>query len=171
MLGVRMFESCDGLKDVVLPTTLTQIGSLAFAGCDELASVSIGPNVTSIGEGTFYDCYCLRDISCRATTPPEMLNESCFHVNTYNYATLRVPESAIEAYRNTNWWSRFYHIVPITCDVNGDGVVTIADVTALIDYIMGVNDSSFDEACADLDEDGIIGINDVTMLIDYILSH
>ena len=166
-----MFESCDGLTDVILPSTLTSIGSHAFAGCDALASVSIGPNVTTIGEGTFYGCYCLRDISCLAITPPEMLNESCFHNNTYNYGTLHVPESAIEAYRTTNWWSRFYHIVPITCDVNGDGVTTIADVTALIDYILGNSDSSFNEAAADIDGDGIIGINDVTMLIDYLLDN
>ena len=54
-------------------------------------------------------------------------------------------------------------------DVNGDGEVSIADVSALIDCLLG-NDTVFSEANADVDRDGEIGISDVAMLIDYLLS-
>ena len=52
--------------------------------------------------------------------------------------------------------------------MNGDNSVAIADVTALIDLLLGggtVNNPS-----ADCNTDGSVTINDVTVLIDYLLS-
>ena len=54
-------------------------------------------------------------------------------------------------------------------DVDCNGSVGISDVTALIDYILGVSPSPFSTQAADVDENGIIDIADVTTLIDYIL--
>ena len=52
-------------------------------------------------------------------------------------------------------------------DVNGDGTVTIDDVTELIDYLLsGVTPP----ASADCDQSGNVSIDDVTVLIDYLLS-
>jgi len=53
-------------------------------------------------------------------------------------------------------------------DVNGDGEVTISDVTALVDFLLGGN--SINEAVADVNGDGEVSITDVTVLIDYMLS-
>jgi surface protein len=55
-------------------------------------------------------------------------------------------------------------------DVDGDGGVGIADVTALIDYILTGNAAGINETAADADEDSSVGIADVTALIDYILT-
>lgn len=55
-------------------------------------------------------------------------------------------------------------------DVNGDGNVGIADVTDLIDYILGNELDSFNEANADIDSDGNITIADVTGIIDAMLG-
>ena len=52
-------------------------------------------------------------------------------------------------------------------DVNGDGVVSIVDVTALIDLLLG--DGTYIQA-GDMDEDGSMTIVDVTALIDVLLS-
>jgi hypothetical protein len=53
-------------------------------------------------------------------------------------------------------------------DANGDGMVNITDVTALIDYLLsGV---PVDEDAADCNHDGAINITDVTALIDYLLT-
>ncbi len=54
-------------------------------------------------------------------------------------------------------------------DVNEDGDINIADVTALLDYLLG-GDTAINEAAADLDENSEIGITDVTILIDKLLS-
>ena len=55
-------------------------------------------------------------------------------------------------------------------DVNEDGDVTIADVTALIDYLLGNNVSPFSTEAADVYSDGDINITDVTALIDLLLG-
>ena len=55
-------------------------------------------------------------------------------------------------------------------DVNHDGSVTIADVTSLIDYLLGGNDSAC-PVCADLNGDEQVSIGDVTSLIDMLLSN
>ena len=54
-------------------------------------------------------------------------------------------------------------------DVNDDGVMDIADVTALIDVLLGAS-STFNENNADCNNDGFIDIADVTTLIDALLN-
>jgi alpha-amylase len=55
-------------------------------------------------------------------------------------------------------------------DVNSDGYVTIADVTTLIDYLLGGNVLAIDLDAADVTSEGQISIADVTSLIDMLLS-
>ena len=55
-------------------------------------------------------------------------------------------------------------------DVDADGNVSIADVTALVDYLLSRNGDGIDTCAADCDQDGIVNISDVTALIDYLLS-
>lgn len=56
----------------------------------------------------------------------------------------------------------------ITGDVNGDDVVNIADVTALIDLLLGNGGNN--NPAADCNGDGVVNIADVTALIDHLLS-
>ncbi|MBR4829645.1 MAG: dockerin type I repeat-containing protein [Muribaculaceae bacterium] len=55
-------------------------------------------------------------------------------------------------------------------DVNGDGDISIADVTTLIDYLLSGDISLINFDAADCHQDGDISIADVTALIDYLLS-
>ena len=55
-------------------------------------------------------------------------------------------------------------------DVNDDGEVDINDVTALIDYLLGLTPQPFNLANADVEVDGQVDINDVTTLIDILLG-
>ena len=55
-------------------------------------------------------------------------------------------------------------------DVNSDGEVNIADVTALIDYLLSGNDADIDMNAADVNIDQDVNIADVTALIDMLLS-
>ena len=57
--------------------------------------------------------------------------------------------------------------VVIQGDVNGDGSVTIIDVTALIDYLLT---GGIAPANADVNGDDNVTIIDVTALIDYLLT-
>lgn len=56
----------------------------------------------------------------------------------------------------------------IVGDVNGDGNVTISDVTALIDLLLG--GGTINNPAADCNGDTNVTISDVTALIDYLLS-
>ena len=58
-------------------------------------------------------------------------------------------------------------------DVNRDGFITIADVTALVNIILGkdnVQPYKYDHDAADVNEDGPITIADVTALVNIILG-
>ena len=55
-------------------------------------------------------------------------------------------------------------------DANLDGVVTIADVTAVVNRILGKNADTFSEENADMNGDGTITIADVTALVNIILG-
>ena len=53
-------------------------------------------------------------------------------------------------------------------DLNHDNIVSIVDVTDLIDYLLGSGDICLE--CADMDGSGDVNISDVTALIDYMLG-
>ncbi len=56
-------------------------------------------------------------------------------------------------------------------DVNRDGAISIADVTALVNIILGKDDSAeYDLDAADVNLDGTISIADVTALVNIILG-
>ena len=76
----------------------------------------------------------------------------------------------------TNTQARFWRCAPyklptttLTGDVNGDGVITIVDVSMLIAYILG--DESFDFIAdnADINDDGSITVSDVAGIVAIIL--
>ena len=54
-------------------------------------------------------------------------------------------------------------------DVNRDGMVSISDVTLLIDYLLNPEITNIDNDAADCRIDGEINLTDVTTLIDYLL--
>ena len=58
-------------------------------------------------------------------------------------------------------------IAGLVGDVDGDGAVTISDVTALIDYLLAETPIAGD---GDIDGNGNISIGDVTTLIDILLT-
>ena len=55
-------------------------------------------------------------------------------------------------------------------DVNGDGEVSIDDVTCLIDYLLSGDAVNIDTEAADVNESGNVSIDDVTALIDLLLN-
>lgn len=54
-------------------------------------------------------------------------------------------------------------------DVNGDSIVSISDVTALIDFLLIGDESLINMTAADCNQSGDVSISDVTALIDFLL--
>jgi hypothetical protein len=62
-IGSYAFSGCDGLTSVNIGNSVTSIGGYAFSGCDGLTSVTIRNSVTSIGDQTFSYCSGLTSVS------------------------------------------------------------------------------------------------------------
>ena len=62
------------------------------------------------------------------------------------------------------------YIYYIKGDVDGNSIVSIADVVTMIDYLLSGNPSLLNLTNADCDYNGSVTINDVTLLIDYLLN-
>lgn len=58
-----------------------------------------------------------------------------------------------------------FHVVG---DVNQDGIVNGADVTALTNYLQNVSNYSFDYMCADFNGDGVITSSDKDALLELL---
>ena len=65
---------------------------------------------------------------------------------------------------------------PVKGDLNGDGALTVSDVTALIHYVLAmeteepVRDLNIDPSAADINGDGRVNISDVTYLLRLVLA-
>ena len=67
-------------------------------------------------------------------------------------------------------WVLYVEPTYLRGDVDDNGEIGIADVTALIDYILSGDATGINLDAANCDLNGEIGISDVTALIDYILT-
>ena len=109
--AISGFIDCDNLTSVRLPNTVETIYSRAFDGCLKLKTLTIGKGIKSIGSGAFKNCKELKDVYCFAEAVPE--TKTRFTGSYIEYATLHVPESAIEKYKATAPWSGFGSIVAL----------------------------------------------------------
>ncbi len=80
---------------------------------------------------------------------------------------------AVREYTYDDWQAMYVGLYPkepqiLKGDVDGDGRLTIADVTTLINNIL--RQSSLDNPACDVDEDNKVTIADVTALINHLLS-
>lgn len=62
-IGSQAFDSCTSLVNINIPNTVTSIGSSAFYNCTSLKSINIPNSVTSIGSSVFSDCSSLKSIN------------------------------------------------------------------------------------------------------------
>ena len=62
-IGTYAFYGCRGLTSVTIPNSVTSIRAYAFYGCSGLTSVTIPNSVTSIGTGAFEGCSGLTSVT------------------------------------------------------------------------------------------------------------
>lgn len=95
-IGSQAFTYQYTLKSVIFPKSLTKIGNYAFlmgtTGNNTLTEIELGENLTSIGYGVFEGLNALTKIACKATTAPEISQSGTFVVP--NGGTLYYPEGS-----------------------------------------------------------------------------
>lgn len=75
-IAPKAFEGCAGLRRVVLPQSLRQIGEMAFSGCMRLAQIVIPGGVQRVGTLAFAKCSSLERV--RIEPGVQALGPSCF---------------------------------------------------------------------------------------------
>ena len=114
-IGGYAFCGCKGLTSITIPNSVTSIGNEAFFGCSSLTSITIGSGIKTIRESAFAKCSELTDVYCDAESVPST-NATAFTDSYIEYATLHVPELALEAYKTTAPWSSFKRFVSLEND-------------------------------------------------------
>ena len=151
-IGSEAFYGCRSLTSVTVPNSVTSIGSSAFYGCIGLNTAIIGENVTSIGSGAFKNCSFMENLVAMRERPI-IISSNVFDGVPKASCDLHVREGSKIRYENQDVWKDFLIIVEdaedwadvggggsstgVYGDVNGDGQVTAADVTAVYDVLLG----------------------------------
>ena len=93
---------------------------------------------------------------------------------TSSYGTLQYNAASprFTTYTSAQEKAVLYYRIPkatLLGDVNGDGEVTIADVTALVNILLGKDTAGYNLEAADVNSDGGRTIADVTVLVNILL--
>ena len=63
-----VFEGCQGLKSITIPSSISTIGDYMFAGCTNLESVTFEASSISVWAHAFEDCTSLKEVSASKIT-------------------------------------------------------------------------------------------------------
>ena len=113
-LGRCVFHSCTGLKSAVIGNSVPVIDEYCFQYCYQLTDVVIGSSVTYLAIKAFYYDYDLKNVTCLASTPPDMYEWYSFDDSNYGNVTVHVPGSSMEAYKNHVYWGMFTKYASLT---------------------------------------------------------
>lgn len=189
--GNANLETITGVQDCANLVTLTaancKLSSLTVANLSKLQTLNcIHNQLTSLNVSgctalTEIDCYMNRISGSGMTTLVNSLptrsasSPGGLYVIYDSEENNSMTADQITTARNKNWLPKRYTTsgwMDLTAfqrgDVDGDGNVNIADVTALIDMLL--SGSTAGNAAADCNQDGGVNIADVTTLIDYLLK-
>ena len=138
------FLDCRKLTSVtILSDAISINGSDVFRGCSALDSLVFGESVNTIRSSSFTLGNRTNVISL-AKYPPVCEGDTSPFAGVSPYCVLYVPKGSAPDYRMAKGWAGQFRAVremtdsdhSANCDVNGDGVVDIADATAVIECIL-----------------------------------
>ena len=126
-----------GTRYTRIPEGVRTIGNTSYAFDTQIKSVEIPSTVTNLELQTFYGCSNLTSVVSKAKTPPTF-NATYSFYNISANCVLTVPYGCADAYAS---WAPYFKggIVEDKSqfDTNGDSNVSIADVTTLVNVILG----------------------------------
>ena len=89
-IGSEAFYNCYSLERIVIPEGVTEIGDMAFVYCSSLTSITLPASICFIGEDAFRNCISLADVYisdiaawCSIHFQNYIANPLCFAENLY----------------------------------------------------------------------------------------
>ena len=144
------FGLCASLTRVSIPDAVTRIGMSAFKGCTRLRSIVIGKSVASINGSAFAGCDSLKVVTCLVKEPISIKDNVFNNLYDRAILRVPADAvEAYKAATPWNRFSQIIAIDLADGDVNLDGVTNINDVTDLIDQIMKNGSSEYSDIDGD----------------------
>ena len=185
---IKPYAFCGNLthSQVDIPASVKKIGTYAFYGNWYLNRLNIMGHLEEMGDNAFGNCTWLSASSGGSIhvhdPSPAPISEKAFY-NTYGsipgrpYASdyiygspLHVPVGTKTKYEQTAGWKQFKTIiedieaVTLKGDVNGDGVVDVADIASVI-TVMASAPQPGEASSADVNGDGTVDVADIATVI------
>ena len=113
-VGDTWFEGCTNLSNIVLPSTIKNIGKFAFADCTSLREIELPASVTTIGAAAFQGCTALNTVIVRGETPATLSSVGQFH--PHDGLKIYVPAASVETYKTA--WSQYAQYIKSDADLH-----------------------------------------------------
>lgn len=78
-INYRAFAGCTGLKELVLPDSVTTLGNGAFSNCTSLEKITLGKSLKNWGIGPFTGCRGLKSLSLSKDNEAFVLSDDCLY--------------------------------------------------------------------------------------------
>ena len=131
-----------GCKTTVIPKSVTALGQYSIFHNSELTTLELHAGIDSIGKYAISVCPKLTKVIAHMPNPPAITDTNVD--NLPSTCVLYVPKGKTSVYQAAGWTTSLFRggIVEMDepaspGDVNGDGQITIADVTKLVNIILG----------------------------------
>lgn len=169
-IGDYAFQDCASMTSITIPDSMTNIGAYSFARCSSLVNIDIPDSMISIGEYAFRGCDSLTDV-----TIPDSVTLIENHAFGYEMLDKKIDGFIIygnggttaETYANENGFTFIaLSAEPKIGDADGDGQVTVRDVTEVQFYLSNMATQADQETLmfADVDNNGRLEVIDTTWL-------
>lgn len=112
----REFRNCT-LLDLSRTNGMTVVPSWAFEGAESIEQIILPSSIQEIGYNAFYGCNSLQVITCYATVPPTASYDA-FYSLPKDQVIVYVPASALGRYKKAEGWVDFPTILPLQGDVS-----------------------------------------------------
>ncbi len=119
-IGSSAFYNCTSLTSVTIGDSVTSIGSSAFYNCTSLTSVTIPDSVTTIGSDAFYSCSSLTSVTIRVSVTS--IGSSAFE-DCSSLTSVVIPDSVTSI-----GYSAFRDCTSLTSVTIPDSVTTIGEL-------------------------------------------